>query len=191
MEKPITWSTVLFCRMLAESLSVDVAGGTLLPTGDLSWCEATFRPGPPTDPFTTGRVALPDAIAPAVEPLDRHPVRIAEPVLLAGYSVAEEDGAVRFDCDGVAIPVDTDRRPSGCPPTAEQLLRSSACLGLVRVDGDRWSLQPMGARVETRRKTTDQHVADGAAVRQGGSRAAKTTNAVAVLRERAGRLLRR
>ncbi|MFD0821082.1 hypothetical protein ACFQ0D_22890, partial [Micromonospora zhanjiangensis] len=134
--------------------------------------------------------------APAVPPLDRHPVRIAEPVLVEGYraTVRTDDGAVEFDLAGAKVEVDLDRLPS-CGPLTPALLRaSSACLGLLRWDGGRWLLQPLGVQATVKKQTTAVHTGDWAAgptdpkVVKAEARAG---DAVAVLRERAGRLLRR
>ncbi|MFU0243326.1 phosphoribosyltransferase family protein, partial [Streptomyces scabiei] len=71
--------------------------------GDLLWDDARARAGEPADAFTTARVALPAAAACAASPLDRHPARIAVPVLVEGYGVADAEevaGEVVLDVAG-------------------------------------------------------------------------------------------
>lgn len=116
---------------LARRHSLDVDDLVLLDSGDLVWAEDRARPGEPVDPFAVARVQLGNALAPAVPPLDRHPVRIAEPVLMEGYAVAAEPTPA-FEIDGHRIPVATDRLPTCGPIRPELVAASSACIGLLR-----------------------------------------------------------
>jgi hypothetical protein len=88
--------------------------------------------------------------------------------------------------------------PAAGPLTPEAVLASSACLGLLRwderCDDGAWSLQPLAVERTVKRKTYAVHNGDWA-LGVTDTKAAKATaaalDAVAVLRERAGRLLRR
>lgn len=173
---------------LSKRLTVEVAAMTLLPSGDLLWQEDQARPGELANPFTVARVQLASCLAPAVPPLDRHPVRLAEPVLVEGYT-----------CDGHTLTLDghslaLDRLPSAGPLTRELLSASTACLGLLRWDDGRWLLQPLAVQASVKRKPVEAHSGDWA---QGitdpklAKAEAKNGDAVAVLKERAGRLLRK
>ncbi|HZN19819.1 MAG TPA: hypothetical protein VFB84_16790 [Micromonosporaceae bacterium] len=180
-------------RALAEHRSLDV---TDLPLhgGDLLWRDDQALVGEPADPFTTARVQLAAAAAAQAPPLDRHPVGIAEPVLLEGYAARTDAGAASFELGGHAVAVDVDRLPACGPLTAELVAASSACLGLVRWEAGRWLVQPLAVRATVKRKVVGVHNGDWA---QGPTdpkvvkAEAKAGDAVAVLRERAGRLLRR
>ncbi|MBT8227163.1 MAG: hypothetical protein HKP61_03780, partial [Dactylosporangium sp.] len=181
---------------LAERRGLDITDMPLADSGDLVWCERRASAGEPADPFVTARVRLADALAPAVPPLDRHPVRIAEPVLVEGYTATLDAGSstVRLDLGGSALAVAVDRLPACGPLTAELVAASSACLGLVRWDGGRWMLQPLAVQATVKRKATTVGTADWAlgptdpkVVRA----EARVGDPLAVLRERAGRLLRR
>ncbi|MBB2911058.1 AcrR family transcriptional regulator [Streptosporangium becharense] len=181
---------------LAERRALDVTDLPLLGGGDLVWHDDRARAGEPADPFTTARLLLGGALAPAVPPLERHPVRIAEPVLVEGYTAtAGDDGAtVTFDLGGGTLAVDVDRLPACGPLTPELVAASSACLGLVRWDGGRWTLQPLAVQATVKRKTVAAHTGDwalGPTDPKVVKAEAKAGDAVAVLRERAGRLLRR
>ncbi|SDF99907.1 hypothetical protein SAMN05421505_10153 [Sinosporangium album] len=174
---------------LAEHRSVEIESMVLLGGGDLLWRDDHARLGEAADPFTTARVALGTAVAPPVPPLDRHPVRIAEPVLVEGYTT---DGHT-FDLGGNALAVDLDRLPSCGPLTPELVAASSACLGLLRWDGGRWLLQPMAVQATVKRKPVALHTGDwamGPTDPKVVKAEAKAGDVVAVLRERAGRLLR-
>ena len=175
---------------LAEHRSLDVEDVPLLESGDLIWHDDRATAGEPADPFATARVLLADATAPAVPPLDRHPVRIAEPVLVEGYQAVGD----AFELDGNTLPVDLDRLPGCGPLTPALVAASSACIGLVRWDGGRWALQPLAVQGTAKRKPFEAHNGDwamGPTDPKVVKAEAKAGDAVAVLRERAGRLLRR
>ncbi|MEV0731593.1 hypothetical protein [Polymorphospora sp. NPDC050346] len=161
--------------------------------GDLLWHDDLVQLGEPADPFATARVLLPTAVAAATAPLDRHPVGIAEPVLLEGYAVRADDGSLSLELDGHRIAVAVDRLPSCGPLTAELVASSSACLGLVRWD-DGWRVQPLAVQATVKRRTVAAHNGDwaeGVTDPKVAKAEARSGDVVAVLRERAGRLLRK
>ncbi|HEV7934393.1 MAG TPA: hypothetical protein VGP70_19045 [Actinomadura sp.] len=175
---------------LAERRSLEVTDLPLLGGGDLVWQDDRAEAGEPADPFATARIRLAGALAPPVPPLDRHPVRISEPVLLEGYST---DGHT-VDLDGNTLAVDTGRLPACGPLTPELVAASTACIGLVRWDGGRWTLQPLAVQATVKRKAVEAHGGDwalGPTDPKVVKAEARSGDAVAVLRERAGRLLRK
>ncbi|GAA4095579.1 hypothetical protein [Actinomadura miaoliensis] len=176
---------------LAEHRAVDVADMRLTAGGDLLWDEERAEAGEPADPFATARVRLPGAEAPAVAPLDRHPVRIAEPVLVEGYK-ARRDGT--FDLNGEALTVDLDRLPPSGPLTAQLVTASTACIGLLRWDAGRWTLQPLAVQSTVKKQPVEAHNGDwalGPTDPKIVKAQARSGDPVAVLTERAGRLLRK
>lgn len=179
---------------LAAGHGLDLAGVPLLPSGDLLWHDDQARPAEQVDSFAVARVRLAAATGAPVPPLDRHPVRIAEPVLLEGYRAGKgEGGGLRFDVDGQPLPVAVDRLPTCGPLTRQAVASSSACLGLLRWDG-RWLLQPIAVQTTVKRQPVTMSTADwalGPTDPKVAKAEARTGDAVAVLRERAGRLLRR
>ncbi|MFW5418784.1 hypothetical protein J0910_19405 [Nocardiopsis sp. CNT-189] len=195
---PAVWNLLaghpVLLGALAEKRSVKIEGMPLLDGGDLLWQEDLAGLDEPADPFGTARVALPAAHAPAVPPLERHPVRIAEPVLLEGYKkAATADGGPAFDFGDALLPVAADRLP-GCGPLTEKLVAaSSACIGLLRWDAGRWSVQPLAVQTTVKRKPADVHTGDWALgpTDPKVAKAEARYDAVNVLRERAGRLLRK
>lgn len=209
---PVLWQLFgdhpVLLAALAGRLSLDVTDMLLHPSGDLVWRDEQARPGGPADPFAVARVQLGEAVAPAVPPLDRHPATIAEPVLLEGYTV-DTDARLTFDVDGSRIAVAVDRLPACGPLTVDLVAASTACLGLLRwdagandTDGDSgggsggggWSVQPIGVQATVKRKKVAVHTGDWA---QGptdpkvAKAVARSGDPIAVLRERAGRLLRK
>ncbi|MFI8913211.1 hypothetical protein ACIGW4_16590 [Streptomyces sp. NPDC053513] len=179
---------------VSEGRAMELDAMPLTAEGDLLWDDGRARAGEPADPFATARVALAGATDPVAAPLDRHPVRIAAPVLLEGYAAErEDDGAVTFAVAGHRLAVDADRVPAAGPLTPEVIAASGACLGLLRWDSGRFLLQPLAVETTVRKKTAAVHAGAwaGGTADKAGARAEKAaTDAVAVLRERAGRLLR-
>ncbi|MGW5262109.1 hypothetical protein ACWEQG_14120 [Microbispora sp. NPDC004025] len=176
---------------LADRRGIEIADMPLLDSGDLVWDDDRAFVSKPADPLATARLCLPGALAPAVPPLDRAPVRIAEPVLVEGYKVTG-DGS--FDLGGAVVAVDTERLPDCGPLTPKLVAASSACVGLVRWDGGRWTLQPLAVQAKVKRETVVVSTGDwalGPTDPKAAKAEARAADAVAVLRERAGRLLRR
>lgn len=175
---------------LAEKRSLHLAQMPILPSGDLVWRDECATVGDPAAPFATARVQLPQAVAPPVDPLDRHPVHIAEPVFLEDYRY--QDGHLHRSDQTLAV--DLDQLPTAGPLTPQLVSGSSACIGLLRWDAGRWRLRPLAVITQVKRKPTEIH---GGAWAQGptdpkvAAAEKKTGDAVAVLAERAGRLLRK
>ncbi|MFJ2733147.1 hypothetical protein [Streptomyces sp. NPDC087317] len=179
---------------VSEGRAMDLAAMPVTAEGDLMWDDARARMGEPAEVFTTARVALPTAAAFATAPLDRHPARIAVPVLLEGYGVEEGDDGIVFQLAGYRLAVDTDRVPAAGPLAPEAVAASGACAGLLRWDAGQFLLQPLAVERTVRKKAVAVHAGAwaGGTTDKAGVRAEKAaTDAVTVLRERAGRLLRK
>lgn len=173
---------------------MDLADMPITAEGDLVWNDEHARPGKPADPFVTARVALPTAIDAVTAPLDRHPAGIAVPVFLEGYTAQKDDGTLTFTVAGHQLAVDTDRIPTAGPLTPEAVAASGACIGLLRWDAGTFHLQPLAVETTVRKQAVRLHAGGwaGGTTDKAGIKAEKAaTNAVAVLRERAGRLLRK
>lgn len=179
---------------LGEGRAMDLDAMPLTDEGDLLWDDTRARAGDAADALATARVVLPAATALPTAPLDRHPVRLAEPVFLEGYDSAQDGGTLTFTAAGRAFTVDTDRIPAASPLTPEAVAASRACVGLLRWDGDGFRLQPLAVETTVRKKAVALHAGAwaGGTTDTAGARAEKAaTDAVTVLRERAGRLLRK
>ena len=179
---------------VSEGRAMELDAMPVTAEGDLLWDDARATLGEPAEPFTTARVALPTAAAAPVMPVDRHPARIAVPVLLEGYAVEDEGEEVAFRVAGERLVVAAGRVPAAGPLTAEAVASSSACLGLLRWDAGEFLLQPLAVERTVRKKAVAVHAGAwaGGTADKAGVRAEKAaTDAVTVLRERAGRLLRK
>jgi hypothetical protein len=177
---------------VSDGRSMDLADMPVTAEGDLIWSDAHARPGVAADPFATARVALPVATEAVTAPLARHPARIAVPVFLEGYAAGTDDDGLVFTVAGHPLAVDDDRVPAAGPLTPEAVAASGACIGLLRWDAGSFSIQPLA--VETTGRKAAVHAGEwaGGATGKNGVKAEKAaTDAVAVLRERAGRLLRK
>jgi hypothetical protein len=175
---------------LAQHRGLELRELPLTADGNLLWQEERAELGEPADPFATARVLLPEAIAPAAAPLDRHPVQLNEPVLIEGYKTKGENWVL----DSHSLRIETDRLPVAGPLTPALLKASTACIGLLRHDGAGWLLRPLAVQAKSKGASSAYHGGNWAL----GPTDAKVLKAesksgdpVAVLRERAGRLLRR
>jgi hypothetical protein len=179
---------------VSDGRSMDLADMPVTAEGDLIWSEAHARPGVPAGAFATARVALPSATEAATAPLDRHPARIAVPVFLEGYAARKDDDALVFTVAGHRLGVGTDRIPAAGPLTPEAVAASGACIGLLRWDAGSFSVQPRAVETTEWKAAVAVHAgqwAGGAADKAGVKAEKAATDAIAVLRERAGRLLRK
>lgn len=179
---------------IGEGRSMEVTDMPLTAEGDLLWDDAHARQGEPADAFATARVALQPAAAPATAPLDRHPVRLTAPVFLEGYAIHKSTAAIEFELAGQRLAVDTDRIPVAGPLTPDAVATSTACIGLLRWDAGRFAVQPLAVEATVKKKAVTLHAGAwaGGTTDAAGVKAEKAaTDAVAVLRERAGKLLRR
>jgi hypothetical protein len=170
---------------LAQGKALDVQNIGLLPTGDLLWVPGAATLGKKYKLLETAAHyfaphAAEEAIVRPLPPLERHPVQIAEPVALAGCTLHGERVQTS---DGAEIALDM-RRNAGAELTLDELAKTTALFGLLRYDAGQWALQPLAAGA-----SLDKAMFAG----QNGAKLFKKppkNSAVAILEERASRLLR-
>jgi hypothetical protein len=170
---------------LVQSRALDVQAMLLLPGGDLLWNPAHARLGPKCKLLdVAARYLAPQASDPALirplPPLERHPIQLAEPLVLVSFAL--HSAAVQLP-DGSALPLDARWNATQLPD--DTLAGSAALFGLLRYDAGRWALQPFSVA---------NRAGKLAFVGQGGAKLLKKPpklNPVAILEERAGRLLRK
>lgn len=181
-------------QAVSDGRSMELADMPVTAEGDLVWDDSHARTGEPADAFATARVALATAILPATAPLDRHPARIAVPVFLEGYVVEQDGDALTFAVAGHQLRVVADRLPVAGPLTPDVVAASGACIGLLRWDAGAFGVQPLAVESTVRKKVVAVHAgawAGGTTDKLGVKAEKAATDATAVLRERAGKLLRK
>ncbi|HEX7161335.1 MAG TPA: hypothetical protein VF223_08880, partial [Trebonia sp.] len=184
-------------KAVSEGRAMELTDMPLTAEGDLIWSGEHARPGDPADPFATARVVLPNAADAPTAPLGRHPASIAVPVFLEGYAVSrdkDKDDALTFTAVGYPLAVDADRVPVAGPLTPEAVATSGACIGLLRWDAGAFRLQPLAVETTVKKKVVAVHAgawAGGTTDKDGVKAERAATDAIVVLVERAGRLLRK
>jgi hypothetical protein len=171
---------------LSQGRALDVRDMPLLPTGDMLWDAQRARPAEKCRLLDIGAGCLaPHATDPAtvtsLPPLERHPVQLAEPIVLADYTL--QGDALQLPGD-LTLPLDA-RWNANADLTRDALDGSAALFGLLRFDAGHWALQPIAAASRAGKLTF---------VGQSGAKLFKKppkVNPVAILEERASRLLRK
>ncbi len=158
----------------------------LRASGDLILDSGEVKVGAAHDPLAIAREVLAAGasapVAAALDPLQRHPALIAEPVYLDDLKVTKgADGTLSASFGEQALAIDHARMAHASPLAVHAALSSmTACFGLLRYDGGAWWLQPLLASA-------------GEKVVFNAQEAAKLgrSDAIATLQERASKLLRR
>jgi hypothetical protein len=176
-------------QAISEHVALKVDGMTLLPTGDLLWDGKASAGKGYSAMEKAGTWFAADAKSPAlpaVAPADRHPIHLAEPVCLTGYKVRSGDVA-QVDCgDGAVLRLATERLSASSELAFNHVANSDALFGLLRFDGGAWSVQPLCVSVGGK-KASEEYTGRNA---QTVVTTRKKNDTLAVLRERAGKLLR-
>lgn len=116
------------------------------------------------------------------------------PVFLEGYAVGEDDGAFALTVAGHPLAVDADRIPVAGPLTPEAIAKSGACIALLRWDDGEFRVQPLAVETTVKKKVVAVHAgawAGGTTDKDGVKAEKAATEAIVVLVERAGKLLRK
>jgi len=176
-------------RGLSQHLTFKIEDMTLLPNGNLLWDgkAGPMKNGPllqlAAERLTPGVKDAP--AAPAADPLDRHPVQLAEPVYLESYQATAGDAPELDFGDGVALPVAVKRLSAAAEIKAAHVADSKALLGLLRFDSGRWEVQPLAVVLNNKK---EEVVFTGSGAYQ--ALTGKPAKTLSILKERAGKLLR-
>ncbi len=155
------------------SNALEVSGMTALSTGALLWDASRAVKGAKFKPLDVARDHLHEVSFGRPSPEDRHPVHLALPIFLEGYTATQD----AVEIEGGSVPVERTRvEPDSA--LGAGLAGTKRCLGLMRFDGGAWRLTPL---VATKSKKLMWSV----------SPPKREGDTVAVLRERASKLLRR
>jgi len=172
-------------RAVTGQQGLAITGATLLPTGDLL-LDGAAKPKGTCSPLGAAKKWLAPGATPSllsVPALDRHPMQIAEPLYLEGYS-PDEHGTNLDLGDGVTLRVALERISGTWQRPAEQIAGSVALCGLLRFDGGAWAVQPLAVAgpkgaVFTYGRTDES------------TKTGKKKPTLVILKERASRLLRK
>jgi hypothetical protein len=170
---------------LEQEQALELRDMPQLPTGDLAWNAGCARPGAKcclldvAARFLAPAANEPATILPLVA-LDRHPVQLAEPVALAGYT--SNGDAIQL-ADEVSLPLDA-RWNEQAGFGREAIEGGAALFGLLRFDAGRWTFQPLSAASRAGKLT----FAGQSSVKL--LKKPPKNNPVGILEERASRLLR-
>ncbi len=177
---------------LAKNQTLQLTDMPLLPTGDLIWngqaaAGKKFNPLKQAEEwFTPGVSASPTTCV--MFPADRHPAQIAVPIFLKDYTFAQEDGTIWLDFGASGrLPVATQRICAFSELTPEVAANSSQMFGLLRFDRQRWEIQPLGVAATVKKKNVIMFSGENAAA---VLKKPPKTSTIAILQERASRLLR-
>jgi hypothetical protein len=179
----------LLLEAISEHVALKIDSMTLLPTGDLLWDgkasagKAYLATEKAAQWFADGAKS---PLLPAVAPADRHPIHLAEPIYLTGYKVKSGDDPA-LDCgDGAVLPIATDRLSASSELSFDLIANSTGLFGLLRFDAGHWSVQPLCVSAGGK-KPSDEYTGSGA---QAAATTRKKNDTLAILKERAGKLLR-
>lgn len=159
---------------LSEGRTLDVKDATLTDTGGLLWDGKASLGKPFKRPDILRRFApAADGVSgfPSVAPVDRHPVQIAEPVFL---DKTDE------------LPIATQRLSRAGGLDANRVKGATSLFGLLRFDGGVWAVQPLSVTVGSQEYFAGQDAYEAATEVD-----RKKGDTLAILRERASRLLRK
>jgi len=181
----------------SKKYALQISNMSLLPTGDMIW-DGEVTSGKKYELMDEAeRWFAPNAenmVKPCIiAPVDRHPVQLAEPIFLSGYAVKEDADKLFVDWgDNLTLPVAMDRIGMFSELTRDIVAKSSQMFGLMRFDNNQWSVQPLGVVSQTgkgkKAKTKTIFTGESASV---VLKKPPKTSTIAILQERASRLLRK
>lgn len=167
--------------------SLKLADMELTPLGDMAWTgKATL--GGKVDCRQRWEQVSQAASVPEPAAHDRHPVHVAEPIFLDGIKVSEEKGHLVVETGEGKLPVAMHRFCRDSMLTPEALHSAECAFGLLRFDSGHWQFQPLGIDGPGKKKREIITNLTPLPAKKGKKPSGET---VEILRERAGKLLRK
>ncbi len=171
-----------------EDRALHLSDIALLPTGDLLW-QGDSKVGvkynlmqKAAQLFAPDVSNVPDPCL--IQPIDRHPIQIAEPVFLTDYQISRDNGTLSLSWgDAGVLPIATEHILSS-KLVFEAIADSTQLFGLLRFDAGRWAVQPLAVTVKGKTIFTGQEAAKIL-------KKPPSNSTVSILQERASRLLRK
>ncbi|WP_428265504.1 hypothetical protein [Haliangium sp.] len=174
---------------LAEHKLLAIQDMTLLDSGDLVWGTAA-KLGKAFDPMDAALAAFSSGAGvpiPLLPARDRHPVQLALPVAGAGGKLTERAGVPTLELAGATLPLAPTSPLLGLGPA--ELAKADQVFGLLRFDAGRWRLAPLLAKGKAQGKAQPGLIGPGASIAR-ARKISKSARTLAILQERAGKLLR-
>lgn len=179
--------------------AIKLKGMSLLSSGDLIWDDKRAEPGGAADImgeamkwFAPGASAEAKSIErPNMAAADRHPAQIGEPIYLEGYSFLAkgESGGWEIKFGAHSLPIAQERMSNNSDFSLDDVGKSQKLFGLLRFDRGRFCIQPLSV-MAANKKDILMAGSLGASQVAGGD-AGGRDSALGILRERAGKLLRK
>ena len=184
-------------KAVRDCAVVKLSDAAMLESGDILWDESRASVGASYSPFDIGATVLgvgkplPRA---QISAFDRHPAQLAELVHLTSYKVMKIDSATSkkpsagelveekaLEIAGCKLPLSGARLSDASGMTIDRIEKSQELIGLLRFDRGRWAVQPLALKLGSKAELSGTPPV---------SLKAKD-DTVAVLRERASKLLRK
>ncbi len=135
-------------QALADGGTFQINEGGVFPDGRLTAVEMTAAPATSFDPVALVEKAV-GQLPPAPDVYTRHPVHLAQPVLLREIAVTKAgEGWMAKSADGVTLPLFAEANPDWSELGAIDLATLTQLVGFIRFDAGAWRLQPLCGRAK-------------------------------------------
>ncbi len=182
---------------IRDCASIKLSDAQLLESGDILWDESRASAGSSFAPFELAGTLLgagSKLVRATLSGFDRHPAQLSEVVHITAFKVVKsepskskkpslgelvEEKAIEFG--GVTLPLAGSRLSDASGMTIDRIEKASELIGLLRFDRGRWAVQPLALKLGSKAElsgTPPQSLK-------------VKDDTVAVLRERASKLLRK
>jgi hypothetical protein len=185
------------CSAIKKRASLKIQKMPMLSTGELMWDDKRAEVGAPFDAMAEASKWLSPGAPGGQKGIslagsDRHPSQIAEPVVLEKFSWQARSDKSGLDLslgDGVSLGLASERMADSTDFSVDDVKRADKMIGLIRFDRGRFLVQPLAITVGGKKEVLMAGSAGASAV--AGGDVGGRDSALGILRERAGKLLRK
>lgn len=183
-------NAVLLLDAFSQNTILHLDNVPLLPTGDLVWNGQAAIADQKynlmkrvAQCFTINATKVPTLYS--IHPIARHPIQLAEPIFLDGYTITHANNTLSLSGAEVGmLPIAIEQMSPFSEVTEEAIANSTQLFGLLRFDAGRWAVQPLAITVKGKTIFTGQKAATIL-------KSPPKSSTVSILQERASRLLRK
>ncbi|MCA1994753.1 MAG: hypothetical protein LDL41_22300, partial [Coleofasciculus sp. S288] len=178
----------------AQNQALHLTETPMLPTGDILWA-GSAKVGDKYDLMAKAAEFFALTAAKAfnpclIHPANRHPVQLSEPVFLEGYTIEKDQDTLSLSWgESGKLRVATERISPLSEITREAIASSTQLFGLLRFDAGHFSVQPLAITVQPAKGKPKTIFTGQTAVNI--LKKPPKNSTVAILQERASRLLRK